>query len=116
MCALVFLYRSVLGKELGELEGLLRAKRKRKIPVVLTRTEIRRILSAVDQDKSRLIFQLLYGSGMRLMEGLRLRVEDADFSYNQITVRDGKGFKDRVTMLPEAIKPTLARQSPLDAL
>jgi integrase len=73
----------------------------------LVRSAVRRVLAAVDNDDDRLIFQLLYGTGMRLMEGLRLRVKDVDFAYNQITVRDGKGFKDRVTMLPALVKPAL---------
>ncbi len=109
LCALVFLYRAVLKKDLGELEGLIRAKRKRSLPVVLTREEVQEVLAAVDDRQARWFFQLLYGTGMRLVEGLRLRVKDVDFSYNQITVRDGKGFKDRMTMLPEKIKPVLAR-------
>ncbi len=67
------------------------------------------MLEAIDSDKDRLILQLLYGTGMRLREGLRLRVKDIDFGYNQITVRDGKGFKDRVTMLPDMMKPPLSR-------
>ena len=78
LCAIVFLYRAVLDKELGELEGLIRAKRKRALPVVLTREEVQRVLSAVDDTQARWIFQLLYGTGMRLMEGLRLRVKDVD--------------------------------------
>ncbi len=109
LCALVFLYRHVLNKELGELEGLIRAKRTRYLPVVLTCEEVQRVLAAIDDWKDQLLFRLLYGTGMRLREGLRLRVKDVDFSYNQVTVRDGKGRKDRVTMLPETIKPILSR-------
>ncbi len=109
LCALVFLYRHVLKKDLGEFEGLIRAKRTRYLPVVLTREEVQRVLAAIDDRKDQLFLRLLYGTGMRLREGLRLRVKDVDFSYNQITVRDGKGRKDRVTMLPEVIKPVLSR-------
>ena len=109
LSALLFLYRAVLEKELGDFGDVLRAKRRRKIPVVLTRGEVATVLEALDSDKDRLFLQLLYGTGMRLREGLRLRVKDADFGYNQITVRDGKGFKDRVTMLPEMVKPPLAQ-------
>ncbi len=108
LCALVFLYRHVLEKELGELKGLIRAKRTRYLPVVLTREEVHHVLGAIEDWIDKLFFRLLYGTGMRIREGLRLRVKDVDFSYNQITVRDGKGRKDRVTMLPEAIKSTLS--------
>ncbi len=109
LCALVFLYSQVLEKDLGDLGGVIRAKRTRYLPVVLTQEEVRRVLAAIDNPKDQMFFKLLYGSGMRLREGLRLRVKDLDFSYNQITVRDGKGRKDRVTMLPETIKPALSR-------
>jgi len=109
LCALLFLYRNVLGIDLGELEGLIRAKPRRSVPVVLTREEVQKVLAAIAEPLDQMFFQLLYGTGMRLMEGLRLRVKDVDFSYNQITVRDGKGFKDRVTMLPEAVRPQLQR-------
>ncbi len=109
LSALLFLYRAVLKKELGDFGDLIRAKRRRKVPVVLTRTEVQSVFVAIDNDDDRLILHLLYGTGMRLREGLRLRVKDVDFSYNQITIRDGKGFKDRVTMLPELVKPPLAQ-------
>ena len=109
LCALVFLYRHVLDKDLGEFEGLIRAKRTRYLPVVLTIDEVQKVLAAIENRKDRMFFQLLYGTGMRLREGLRLRVKDVDFSYNQITVRDGKGRKDRVTMLPQTIKSLLSR-------
>ena len=106
LCALLFLYRVVLEREVGELEGLVRPKRRRKLPVVLSREEVRSILGYLE-GADRLFFQLLYGTGMRLMEALRLRVKDVDLSFDQITVRDGKGAKDRVTMLPAAVKPAL---------
>jgi integron integrase len=106
LCALLFLYRTVLEKEVGELEGLVRAKRRRKLPVVLTAEEVKRILSQLEGE-DRIFLSLLYGTGMRLMEALRLRVKDVDFAYDQITVRDGKGAKDRVTMLPASLKEEL---------
>ncbi len=109
LSAILFLYRAVLEKELGDFGDLIRAKRPRKLPVVLTRSEVQSVLGAIDSEDDQLILQLLYGTGMRLREGLRLRIKDVDFSYNEITVRDGKGFKDRMTMLPELLKPQLAR-------
>ena len=83
LCALVFLYRQVLDQDFGELEGVIRAKRKRNLPVVLTLREVQGVLVAVDGERDLLIFRLLYGTGMRLMEMLRLRVKDVDFSYSQ---------------------------------
>ena len=109
LSAVLFLYRAVLKKDLGDFGDLIRAKRRRKMPVVLTTDEVQRALTAIDSHRDRLILKLLYGTGMRLREGLRLRVKDVDFSYNQITVRDGKGFKDRVTMLPEVVKSPLTQ-------
>jgi integrase len=97
-------------KPVGELEGLIRARRRRRLPVVLTREEVRRVLSHVEGTE-HLFLTLLYGTGLRLMEGLRLRVKDVDFAENQITVRDGKGAKDRVTMLPVSIQDNLRRSA-----
>jgi integron integrase len=107
LCALLFLYRNVLDREIGELDGLVRARRRRKLPVVLTREEVRSVLVHL-RGPDHLFLALLYGTGMRLMEGLRLRVKDIDFSLNQILIRDGKGAKDRVTMLPGSLKQTLS--------
>jgi integron integrase len=107
LCGLLFLYRAVLDREVGDLE-LIRARKRRKLPVVLTREEVKSVLSHL-QGLDRLFLTLLYGTGMRLMELLRLRVKDVDFSANQITVRDGKGAKDRLTVLPAAVKPALQR-------
>ena len=104
--ALVFLYRHVLVRPLGILEGIQRAKRLPRVPVVLSKAEVARLLAAVP-DKYRLFFQFLYGTGLRLMEALRLRVKDVDFDRNQIVVHGGKGDKDRVTMLPDTLKPAL---------
>ena len=106
LSALLFLYQTVLDRKVGELEGLVRAKRRRKLPVVLSPEEVKKIfahLAGVD----RLFLSLLYGTGMRLTECLRLRVKDVDFAYDQITVRDGKGAKDRMTMLPASLKVDL---------
>ena len=100
--ALLFLYQKVLGRELGFLDGFDRAPRRQRVPVVLSRVEVQRLLTAVPE-KYRLFCQLLYGTGMRLMEGLRLRVKDVDFARNQIVIHDGKGMKDRVTMLPDRV-------------
>jgi integron integrase len=102
LSALLFLYRQVLQVELPYIDGIERAKRAKHLPVVFTRHEVRQILAHLD-GVHHLLASLLYGTGMRLTEGLRLRVKDVDFEYRQITVRDGKGKKDRVTMLPEAL-------------
>jgi integron integrase len=100
--AIVFLYRELLGREIGELEAVVRAKRPPKLPVVFSVSETKRVLARLD-GTTGLMARLLYGSGLRLMECLRLRVKDIDFEYRQITVRDGKGAKDRVTMLPASL-------------
>ena len=104
--AILFLYRHVLKTELGWLEGLERAKKPVRIPVVFTRREVKAILVRL-QGAKWLIVSLLYGSGLRLMECLRLRVKDIEFEYNQIIVREGKGRKDRITMLPLNLKGLL---------
>jgi len=106
--ALLFLYRKILGVELPWLDGLVRAKRPQHLPTVLTREEVRTVLEQLDR-APRLMALLLYGAGLRLLECCRLRIKDVDFATNQITIRDGKGSKDRVTMLPSAVKIDLAR-------
>jgi integron integrase len=108
LSALLFTYRAVLGKPIGELGELIRVHRRRKLPVVLTRSEVRTLLSHT-QGTTSLVLNLLYGSGMRLLEGLRLRVKDLDFELGQIIVRDGKGRADRITMLPTALHQRLER-------
>lgn len=108
LCALLFLYREVLGIELPYVEGIERAKRPARIPVVLTREEADSVLSRVN-GAYRLMAGLLYGSGLRLMECVRLRVKDLDFGYSQVTVRDGKGEKDCRTVLPESLAEPLGR-------
>jgi len=111
LAALLFLYRNVLKQDLPWLESVTRAKRPAHIPLVLTRTEVRRLLSQLAQ-QNWLPASLLYGAGLRLRECLSLRVKDLDFGYQQIAVRDTKGNKDRLTMLPispaEALKTHLA--------
>ncbi|MBN2200421.1 integron integrase [bacterium] len=101
LCAIVFLYKHVLKKNIGELE-LIWAEKPRKLPVVFSPAEIKAVMSRLN-GTAWMTAMLLYGSGLRLMECLRLRVKDIDFDYRQITVHDGKGFKDRVTMLPEKL-------------
>jgi integron integrase len=108
LCALVFLYRQVLKIDLGDFENVIRAKKPSKLPVVFTRDEVRQILLHLN-GIHWLMGQLLYGAGLRVMECVRLRVKDVDFGYRQIIVRDGKGHKDRVTMLPEIIVDELKR-------
>ncbi len=106
LCAILFLYRHVIGREVGELENLIRARRRRRLPVVLTRAEVRHILAGT-HGTSRLLLTLLYGSGMRLAEGLSLRVKDVDFDRREFVIRDGKGGKDRRTVLPTAVHDPL---------
>ncbi len=99
LCALIFLYATVLGMDVGIIKGIVRAKRPLSLPVVLTPDEVRAVFRFLGGEVL-LPCRILYGSGMRLLEGLRLRVKDLDFARHEITVRDGKGEKDRVTMLP----------------
>jgi integron integrase len=106
LAALLFLYRRVLEKEIGPLNNVIRAKRVTHIPAVMTRAEVRSIVGRL-QGTSKLIALLLYGSGMRLLECLRLRVKDVEFAFDRITVRDAKGAKDRPVPLPQTVRPTL---------
>jgi integron integrase len=106
--ALLFMYREVLGAELPWLSGVTPAKAPRRLPVVLTRAEIARGLRCL-HGTHRLIGCLLYGTGMRIMEGVRLRIKDVEFGRRQIIVRDGKGAKDRMTMLPRGVVGALFR-------
>ena len=106
LCAIVFLYKQVLKKDLGDLGDLIWAKKPKKLPVVFTRKEVKAVLDQLS-GVNWIMVNLLYGSGLRLLECLRLRVKDIDFDYNQIIIRDGKGQKDRVTALPEIIKKPL---------
>ena len=100
--ALLFLYREVLAIELPWLENVTTAKTPKRLPVVLTEEEVKRVLGQME-GTLWLMFSLLYGTGMRLMECVRLRVKDVEFSRREIIVREGKGFKDRVTMLPQIL-------------
>jgi len=106
LSAILFLYRHVLGREVGTLEGLIRARKPKRLPVVMSREEVKAVLGHLSRDKW-LMASLMYGAGLRLMECLRLRVQDIDLARNEILVRDGKGAKDRVTMLPESLKAPL---------
>ena len=101
LAALLFLYRDLLGMDL-ELQGVVRARTRRRLPVVLTTEEVRAVLHELT-GVERLVAELLYGSGLRLMEALRLRVKDLDFGRRELTVRDGKGGKDRRTVLPSSV-------------
>jgi len=107
--ALLFLYAEVLGAELGWLEGVTTAKSARRLPVVLTEEEVRALLAQLT-GVHWLLASLLYGAGLRLMEAVRLRVKDVDFARREIVVRDGKGGKDRVTVLPAKLVEPLRQQ------
>lgn len=107
--ALRFMYRRVLGIDLAWLQDLVAPKRPRRLPVVLTEAEVQRLLPHL-RDVNGLVLKLLYGTGMRLMEGLRLRMQDIDLDAGEITIRDGKGGKDRKTMVPAALKGELHAQ------
>src|SRR5436190_5535483 len=108
LSALLFLYKQVLKEELGWLEDVERTKKPTRLPVVLTHDEVHKVFAHL-RGTPRLMAGLLYGSGLRLMECVRLRVKDVDFGYARITVRDGKGAKDRVTMLPLNLAAPLQR-------
>ena len=108
LSALLFLYRYVLHQDLPWLEDVVRARRSKHLPVVLTRDEVRAVISKL-HGTPRLMATLLYGAGLRVLECGRLRVQDVDFATNQIVVRDGKGAKDRVTVLPAVAKQPLAQ-------
>ena len=107
--ALLFLYHELLSKKIGLIDGVVRAKRLQRLPVVLTKDEVRNVIDHMT-GLPRLMAILLYGGGLRLMECCRLRVKDIDFSRNEIVIRAGKGDKDRHTMLPAAIKEHLFKQ------
>ncbi len=109
LSALLFLYRQVLKIDLPDIDNIERARRPKRLPVVLTRNEVQKVLAIADGVEG-LFLQLLYGTGMRLMEGLRLRVKDLDFEKKEIIIRDGKGEQDRMTMLPEKLMEQLQQQ------
>jgi len=107
LSALVFLYREVLGRELEGLDHAVRARAPHRLPVVMTREEVRAVLSGLDGHYA-LVGALLYGAGLRLLECLRLRVKDLDAARHQIVVREGKGDRDRATLYPRALEEPLA--------
>ncbi len=109
LSALLFLYRQVLQIDLPNIENIERAKRPKRLPVVLTRLEVQKALNYIEGVEN-LVISLLYGTGMRLSEGLRLRVKDIDFERKEILIRDGKGEEDRRTMLPLSLMERLERQ------
>jgi integron integrase len=109
LSAILFLYQKVLGQDLPWLGDVVRAKRPVRVPIVLSRGEVSRILEML-RGQAWLAASLLYGSGLRLIECLRLRVQDIDTEYLQLIIRDGKGQKDRRTILPEKLVPHLQRQ------
>jgi integron integrase len=108
LSAILFLYQEVLKQEIGWVDDVVRAKKAKKLPVVLTREEVKAVLTSLSGSKW-VMANLLYGSGLRLMECIRLRVKDVDFAYHHVVVRNGKGDKDRVTMLPLNVKNPLQR-------
>ncbi len=108
LSAILFLYRNVMRSELPWLTRVVRAPRRTRLPVVLTRDEVSSLIRQLE-GPVRLVATLLYGSGLRLLECLQLRVKDVDFESDQLTVRGGKGDKDRITMLPQSIKAELRR-------
>jgi len=109
LSALLFLYREVLKKDLPHVENIERAKRSKRLPVVFTRNEVQAVLARLN-GTPHLIASLLYGSGLRLMEGVRLRVKDVDFERYELIIRQGKGAQDRVTMLPTSTVAPLKEQ------
>ena len=109
LSALLFLYRQVLGVDISWMKNLVWAKKPKRIPTVLTPDEVRRLLENLS-GIHWLLASLLYGSGLRLMEGLQLRIKDIDFGYKQILVRNGKGQRDRITLLPVKLIEPLKKQ------
>jgi integron integrase len=110
LAALLFLYRNVLAEPLPWIDDIVRAQRPVRLPVVLTIDEVRRVIEEVSPPVARLVVRLLYGSGLRLLEALMLRVKDVDFARGQLTVRDPKWKHDRTTMLPAAVISDLHEQ------
>ena len=104
--AIIFFYREILDRDIPDIGEFIRAKTSQRLPVVLSKDEVNLLLNQLS-GKYKLMAGLLYGAGLRLLECLRLRVKDIDFQYNQITVHDAKGHKDRVTMLPHTLKDSL---------
>lgn len=109
LCAVLFLYKQVLERDIGLVQGVTRAKSSVRVPVVMSRDEVQLVLNRL-QGREWLMASLMYGAGLRVMECVRLRVKDVDFGFSQIIVRDGKGKKDRVTPLPERLVSSLKEQ------
>lgn len=109
ICALVFFFRHVLQKDPGDFSDAMRATKEPRVPVVMTPEETQRVLGEMS-GTARLVAELMYGTGMRILEALRLRVKDVDFARRIIVVREGKGQKDRVALLPETLMPRLEEQ------
>lgn len=109
LCAILFLYKHVLKKNLGDLGEVIWSKKPIKLPVVFTKAEVKQVFKHLE-GKNWIMAMLLYGSGLRLAECLSLRIKDIDFEGNQLFVRDAKGFKDRSTVLPEKLKKPLSKQ------
>ncbi len=109
LAAILFLYKHVLDRELGRIEHVVRAKKPRRLPVILTAGEVKSVLDQLE-GVCRLVAKLLYGSGLRLNECLEVRVQDLDFGQNQIVVRDPKGGNDRYTLLPTLLQPAIKEQ------
>lgn len=109
LSALLFLYKKVLNIELEWMDDIVRAKRPQRLPAVLSRQDVSRVLGCL-HGSYKLIASMLYGTGMRLMEVMRLRIKDVNFEYRQIIVRSGKGNKDRVTVLPESLLTPLEQR------
>ncbi len=108
LAALLFLYRHIIGREVGELEGLIRARKPMRVPIVMSKVEVKMVLGRLT-GRNKLMVELIYGTGMRLIECLRLRVQDLDMHRNEVHINRGKGNKDRVVMLPEVLKLRLSR-------
>jgi integron integrase len=109
LSAVLFLYRHVIGRDVGWLDQVVRAKQPVRVPVVLTQDEVRAVLARLE-GTPKAVATLMYGSGLRLLEALQVRVKDVDFGAHELVVRRGKGGRDRVTMLPDAAHPILERQ------
>ena len=109
LSAVLFLYREVLGEELPWVTDVIRAKRPERLPVVFTKAEAQAVLARLDGQVA-LVVRLLYGAGLRVTEATRLRIKDVEFSYRQVMVRDGKGQKDRVTVLPDSLLAPMRAQ------
>ena len=109
LSALLYLYRHVLGIEMAWIDGISRAKKSQRVPIVLTREEVAAVLARLE-GRERLMAALMYGTGLRVMECVQLRIQSIDFGYRQITVINGKGAKDRFVPLPEALMPELKQR------